>query len=118
MHKIRKQKVQSQLRKEISMLIMREVKDPRTDKLITVTNVSLTEDLKTAHVYVSVMGDDKEKEKAVKGLQHAAGFIRSRLGDEMRLQFTPDIKFMLDDTEEHRTRVLKLLMQIEESKPK
>jgi ribosome-binding factor A len=118
MHNIRKQKVESQLKREISMLIMRELKDPRTNKLISVTNVSLTNDIRAAHVYVSVMGDEKDKKGAMAGLKSAAGFIRKEIGEIIQLRYTPEIIFELDETIDEQVRVERLFKTIEEQRAK
>ncbi len=118
MHNIRKQKVESQLKREIGMLIMRELKDPRTNHLISVTNVSLTNDIRAAHVYVSVMGDEKAKKGAMAGLKSAAGFIRKEIGEIIQLRYTPEIIFELDETIDEQVRVEKLFKTIEEQRAK
>jgi len=109
---IRKQKVESQLKREISMIIMRDMKDPRVNRLITVTGVSLTNDIRIAHVYVSVMGDDKDKKGAMAGLKSAAGFIRKEIGDRIQLRYIPEIKFELDETMDERAKIDRLLLEI------
>ncbi|HPI02588.1 MAG TPA: 30S ribosome-binding factor RbfA, partial [Candidatus Goldiibacteriota bacterium] len=80
MQGIRKQKVESLMKREISTIIMREVKDPRIG-FVTVHSVSLTNDLREAHIYISVMGDEEQKKKSLEGLRQASGFIRGQVGD-------------------------------------
>lgn len=65
MNNIRKQRVESAIRKEISTILMRDIKDPRVS-FVSVTHVSLTNDIRIAHVYVSIMGDKETKEKTWK----------------------------------------------------
>lgn len=115
MNKLRKLKIESQLKRVIAMLILQEVRDDRVG-FVTVTHVSLTNDYKQAHIYVSIMGDEKKQDKCMAGLKHAVGFIRSRVAEEIRMQYVPEMVFKLDDTEEHRTRVLSLLKEIEDQK--
>jgi len=115
MHKIRKQKVESTMKKEISGIIMRDIKDPRV-KLVAINEVSLTNDLKTAHVYITIIGDDKERKKTLAGLKSAAGFIRKEIGERIRLRYNPGLVFSVDDKIEQRDRVLKLLKTIEEGR--
>lgn len=98
------------------MIIMRDLKDPRVNKLISVTHVSLTNDIRAAHVYVSVMGDDKEKKGAMAGLKNAAGYIRKEIGEIIQLRYTPEIKFELDDTLDEQVRVARIFRTIEEQK--
>jgi len=111
---IRKKKVESQLKREISGIIMRDIKDPRV-KMVSVHGVSLTNDLRIAHVYVSVMGDEKEKKRVMAGLKNASGFIRKEIGDRIRIRYNPELKFTIDETIEQQARVMKLLKTIEET---
>ncbi|PKL92788.1 MAG: ribosome-binding factor A [Candidatus Goldiibacteriota bacterium HGW-Goldbacteria-1] len=115
MQGIRKQKVESLMKREISTIIMREVKDPRVG-FVSVHSVSLTNDLKSAHVYISVMGDEDKKKKSLEGLQKASGFIRGQVGDAIKIRYTPEIIFKLDNSYEERLRVEGLFRQIEEEK--
>lgn len=103
------------MKREISEIIMRDLKDPRV-KLTSVTRVSLTNDLKTAHVYISVIGGEKEKKGAMGGLISAAGFIRHEVGERIEIRYNPELRFAIDDTMEEQTRVLKLIKQIEDEK--
>jgi ribosome-binding factor A len=118
MKSMRKLKVESQMKREISMIIMRDIKDPRAHKLISVTGVSLTNDLRAAHVYVSIMGDDKAKRGGLAGLKSAAGFVRKEIGESMNLQFTPEIIFALDDTLDEQARLEGLFKKIEDQRAK
>lgn len=115
MQGIRKQKVESLMKREISTIIMREVKDPRVG-FVSVHSVSLTNDLKSAHIYISVMGDEEQKKKSLEGLQKASGFIRGQVGDAIKIRYTPEIIFKLDNSYEERLRVEGLFRQIEEEK--
>ena len=115
MHKIRKARVESVLKREIATLVLQEIKDPRL-AFTTVTGVSLTSDLKTAHVYVSIMGDDEAKKRSMEALQAASGFARKQVGDNVRMQYTPKIVFTLDNALDDRARIDRLLKEIEDSK--
>jgi ribosome-binding factor A len=114
MKNIRKQKVESQLKREISMIIMQDMKDPRVNRLISVTRVSLTNDIRAAHVYVSVMGGEKDKKGAMAGLKSAAGFIRKEIGERIQLRYIPEIIFELDDTLDEQLRVERIFKTIQE----
>jgi ribosome-binding factor A len=115
MHKIRKARVESVLKREIAMLILQEIKDPRIN-LVTVTGVSLTQDLKVAHVYVSVMGDEEAKIRSLQILTNASGFMRLKVGENVRMQFTPKIIFAIDNALDEKARIDRLLKQIEDEK--
>jgi len=114
MNKIRTARVESAIKREIATAILLEVKDPRIG-FVSVTGVSLTKDYKIAHVFVSIMGDEKAKKKSLAGLKAGAGFFRHYIGENVRLQFTPEIIFEIDTTLDERARIDGLLQQIEES---
>lgn len=88
------------LKEEISMILLREVKDPRIG-FITITKVMLSGDLRHARVYFTMYGEGKEREDASEALQHAGGYIRSRLGKRLRLRYIPDLVFRYDDSIEY-----------------
>jgi len=117
MNIIRKKRLESLLKREISMIIMREIKDPRVH-FVTVTNVSLTNDYKIAHVYVSIMGDEKEKEKNLQGLKNASGFIRKLIGESIKIRYNPEVIFKIDDSFEKQDKIFKILKEIEDNKNK
>ena len=77
--------------------IIRELKDPRIPELISITNVSVTKDLKFAKVYVSIFQQNCDKEAAIKGLNNSAGFVRREIGRRVQLRYTPEFTFILDD---------------------
>lgn len=110
----RSQRLAQLLREEISRLLQREVKDARIG-LVTVTGVEVTPDLKHATVYVEVSGDDDErKQETLEGLESAAGFMRTRLGRELRIRRAPELRFELDRTQERARRIHELLSQVRE----
>ncbi|MEI7542269.1 MAG: 30S ribosome-binding factor RbfA [bacterium] len=115
MHKIRKARVESVLKREIATLVLQEIKDPRL-AFATVTGVSLTDDLKVAHVYVSIMGDDEAKKRSMEALNASSGFVRKQVGDNVRMQYTPKIVFKLDNALDDRARIDRLLKEIEDAK--
>jgi ribosome-binding factor A len=103
------ERVQNLLRSEISMILLRKIKDPRV-ALVTVTEVDASPDLKHARVWVSVLQDDKEE--VLVGLRSAAGFIRSELMKVLHLRPMPILSFDLDRALERGARTLDLLDQI------
>lgn len=115
MNKIRKARVESVLKREIATLLLQEIKDPRL-AFSTVTGVSLTSDYKTAHVYVSIMGDEEAKKRSMEALHASSGFVRKQVGDNVRMQFTPKILFVLDNALDDRARIDRLLKEIEDTK--
>lgn len=87
---IRATRVGEQMKKELSDIIGRKLKDPRIG-FVTVTDVRVTGDLQQAKVYISVLGDDEQRENTLKALEKAKGFIRSEIGQRIRLRKTPEI---------------------------
>ncbi len=108
----RTQRVGPLLKEEIARLLQREVKDTRIGA-VTVTDVEVTPDLKHATVYVQAAGDESRKAEALEGLASAAGFIRSRLGRDLRIRRTPELQFAIDRTQERAARIHELLSQVD-----
>ncbi len=82
---------------EIGRIIQQELKDTRLG-FITVTMVKLTPDLRQAWVYVSVLGDEVTKEKAKEGLESASGYVKKLIGERIKMRYTPEITFELDES--------------------
>lgn len=104
----RQQRLADQLRAELSRIVLREMRDPRVG-FATLTEVRLSSDLRHARVYVSVMGDDEEKEATLEALESAEGFLRGRIGQRMRLRHIPELAFVLDETLDRSERIERLL---------
>ena len=104
----RSERVQELLLKEISALIQRGLKDPRIG-FSTVTTVDLTDNLKHAKVYVSVLGNESEQQETIEGLTNASGFIRGSLGISLNLRYIPVLEFILDETAEHVAKINKII---------
>jgi ribosome-binding factor A len=113
----RQRRVSELLKVEVSHILQREVTDPRVG-FVTVTEVTVTPDLREARVFVSVMGERERREEALKGLQHAAGFVRTQLARRIDLRVTPEVTFALDDSLERGTRVVSLLEQLDAQRKK
>ena len=105
----RSQRVSDLLREEIADIIMHKLKDPRIG-FITVTGVDLTDDLKIAIVYVSVLKEE-EKTATLAILNAAKSFIRSELSKRVRLRYIPSVDFKTDASIEYGSKIDKLLDQ-------
>ncbi|NLM44661.1 MAG: 30S ribosome-binding factor RbfA [Clostridiales bacterium] len=105
-------RISEELKKEISKIVMNELKDPRISAMCSIVSVETTPDLKYAKVYVSIYGNKEEKERTFKGLKNASGFIRRRLGDEIKIRYLPEIQFILDDSIEHGVKITEILNEI------
>ena len=106
----RSQRVGDLLREEIADIIMHKLKDPRIG-FITVTGVDLTDDLKIAIVYVSVLKEE-EKTTTLDILNAAKSFIRSEVSKRVRLRYIPSIDFRTDASIEYGSKIEKLLDDI------
>ncbi len=106
----RSQRVSDLLREEISDIIFFKLKDPRIG-FLTVTGVDITDDLKIAVVYVSILKEE-EKKSTLDILQAARSFIRSELSKRLKMKFIPSINFRLDTSAEYGSRIEELLSEI------
>lgn len=111
-------RISEEVRKEISNIVQNELKDPRLPKLISITAVNVTKDLRYAKVYTSVMGTDEEKKNAIEGLKSAAGFIRREIGHRVQLRYTPELLFELDNSIEQGVHIAKLIENTMKEKEK
>ena len=108
----RPERIADTLREEITQIVGYELEDPRLT-MVTVTDVRVADDLRDASVYVTVEGDEKEHDEALRALQHAAPFVRKQLGFALNLRHTPALHFVRDTVEEKATLVDALLRGIE-----
>jgi ribosome-binding factor A len=105
----RSQRVSDLLRKEIADIIMYKLKDPRIG-FITVTGVDVTDDIKIARIYVSILKDE-ERKTTIEILNSAKSFIRSELSKRLRMKFIPSIEFRLDTSIESGHKIERLLKE-------
>jgi ribosome-binding factor A len=110
----RKDRVGDQIKKEVSQIIQRELKDPGIG-FVTVTGVELSPDLKNARIFYSVLGDEQKRQKSDQALNRAVFFIQHEIGKKMRLKYTPKIKFVYDHSLEKGARIEKALEKIRSS---
>jgi len=110
----RARRIEGQLKRLLSELIRREVKDPRVG-LITITAVSVTRDLSHAKVYFTPFAGIGDPEIALEALQHAAGYLRIQVRNQMRLRTAPELVFQLDDSLERGARLSTLIHDAVES---
>src|SRR5206468_7065877 len=111
-------RVNQLIKEEVSMLLQRELKDPRLG-FVTVTEVDTAKDLRQAKVFVSVLGGDEQWKASIAALTSARGFIRNWLRQHLDLRVTPELVFRPDRSMEHAARIqalLKALPGTEESR--
>ncbi|MGS4047093.1 30S ribosome-binding factor RbfA [Staphylococcus pseudintermedius] len=108
---MRAERVGEQMKKELMDIINNKLKDPRVG-FLTITDVQPTNDLSLAKVYLTVLGSDKEHENTFKGLEKAKGFIKSEIGQRMRLRIVPDLQFEYDESIEYGNRIERLIQDL------
>lgn len=96
MDKKRLGRISQEIKKEVSNLIANEVNNPKVSPMTSVTDVEVTPDLQFSKIYISVLGDDKDRENTLEGLESAKGFIKYELGKRLSLRNIPDITFIND----------------------
>lgn len=109
----RPERVADMLREEIAQIVGYELEDPRLT-MVTVTDVRVSDNLRDARVYVTVVGDEAEHQTALAALRHAAPYVRKQLGFALSLRHTPEIHFVRDTVEEQGQRVDQLLEEIKQ----
>ena len=110
------ERISEEVRREVSNIILNELKDPRVSKMISVTNASVTKDMRYAKIFVSIMADDEEKKSVFEGLKNSAGFIRKEIGNRINLRYTPEVIFEIDNSIEYGMKISSLLKQISSEK--
>jgi ribosome-binding factor A len=104
----RKARVAEVIRQVAAETILFQFRDPRV-KMVTVIRAEVSGDLQNAKVYVSIMGSERDQRIGLHALQHAAGFVQSKLADRMKTRFIPLITFVLDEGLKNSINVMKLL---------
>lgn len=116
MNNKRVQRISEEIRKVVSDLIFNRLNDPRINSMTSVTRVEVTRDLSFAYIYISVLGDEKEKEDSLLGLNSAKGFIRKEIGSRVEMRHIPEPIFRLDESIEQAIHMTKLIEEV--NKPK
>ncbi|MBB5335918.1 30S ribosome-binding factor RbfA [Pectinatus brassicae] len=111
---VRVEKIQEQIKHEVSQIILRGLKDPRIG-FVTITSVDVSSDLRNARIYVSILGNDKQFEDTWQGLKNSVGYIRQELAKHMRLRYVPQLSFYPDTTMEYSAHIQKLINKIHQS---
>jgi ribosome-binding factor A len=107
----RLEKAAEAIRSVVSMAILAELKDPRV-RDVTVTHVEVSPDLRYAKVHVSIMGDETQQRLSLRGLQHAAGFLQSKIAERIEIRYTPRLSFLLDQGVKHSIAIAKILQEV------
>ena len=112
----RTERLNKVIKQEISRLLEREVNDPRLSNSISVTEVSVSPDLKYAKVSVSILGNETDKIEMLAGFNAASGFLRKKLASHLKLRCVPQLSFHYDNSIEQGARLLKLIEQASNTK--
>ncbi len=107
-HFKRADRVGDLIKREISEMLIRGIKDPRIG-LVTITRVNISDDLRVAKVYFSIMGGKEDRERNLQGLNSAKGFIKRELGKRIHLRYMPDITFKFDPSLEYADHINRLM---------
>jgi ribosome-binding factor A len=110
----RAERVAEGIREEVAKFLSTEAKDPRIQGLVTVTAVDVTPDLRSARIFVSIMGTEEEKASTLEGLDSLAGYLRGQLARALRLRFAPELAFRIDPSVERAARIEALLSRIKD----
>jgi ribosome-binding factor A len=114
----RHERVGEEIAHEINAMLAGELKDPRLEGNVCVSEVRVQPDMKHARVFVSVRTENsKEQSEAIKALEHASGYIRHELIERLHLRRLPDLHFALDLSQEHMERIEQLLKQMKAGRP-
>ncbi len=114
--RIRPGRVAEQLRMDVADILQNDLKDPRLG-LVTCTRVDLTNDLRHAKVYVSVLGEEKEKDSSMQALESATGYVRRQLARRLGLRVSPEIVFVFDPSVEYSIRLEGLIEDTKRRSP-
>lgn len=113
----RSARVASLIKQEVSQMLISGIKDDRVGAgMVSITDVDVSGDLQHAKIFVSIYGTDEARAETMEGLRAATGFVRSELGQRIRLRRTPEVLFKEDRSVERGTRVLSLINQISQER--
>jgi len=103
------------IREVVAASILTDLRDPRVEN-VTVISVEVTPDMREAKVFVSVMGDETQKNLSIRGLQNAAGFLQSKIANRLDTRYTPRLRFEIDRGQENAMAVSEILARIQREK--
>ena len=109
---VKNTRINSEVMRELSRIISREIKDPRISPMTSVVSVEVAPDLKTCKAYISVLGDEQAQADTLAGLQSAHGFIKRELARTVNLRNTPDIRFVMDQSIEYGVNMSRKIDEI------
>jgi ribosome-binding factor A len=108
----RAERVSTLIRKEISELLQEQVHDPRLKGFISITEVTTSDDLKNTKVFISILGDETEKDDVLKGFVAATGYFRTQLSKRLLLRQVPELSFHIDNSIERGSKLINLIDKV------
>lgn len=105
-------RISEEVRKVVSDLLFNGLKDPRIKPMTSVTRVEVTRDLRFARIYISILGDEIEKQETIEGFKNAKGYIRREIGNRIDLRYVPEPIFILDQSIEEAINLSKLIDEV------
>ncbi len=111
------EKVQELMKQELSKIILQDIKDPRVG-FVTVTKVRVTSDLRSARIFVSLMGDEAQMKDCWRGLERSLPFLRREIGRRVRLRYTPALSLELDKSLSYSAHIQELLLRVQKDERK
>ena len=109
---LRNERVRKTLMKEISDILLKNIKDPKISGLISITDVEVSHDNSYTKVFYSILADSGKKEEIMEAIKKNTPKIRYEIGKRIRLRLTPELKFILDETLERSSRITELIDKI------
>ena len=111
----RNRRISEEIRKVVSDLLLRGLKDPRISKFTSVTDVKTTKDLRFSYIFISVYDPNADRKETVEALNRAKGFIRNEIGRSIDLRYTPEPIFKEDDSVDNAMHIQKILSEVSSS---
>ena len=108
-------RVAALIQEHLATVLAYRIRDPRVG-FATVTHVEVSDDLKYARVFYSVMGDEAQRQKTAVGLEQAKGFFQKGLAQHLKLRFTPHLEFLMDDSYDQGMKIDKIIQKLNEEK--
>ncbi len=108
----RTERIAEAIKKEVSDLLMREIRDPRIG-FASITDVEVSGDLRLVKIFISVLGDEQQKNDTMAGLESAKGLIRSTIGKRVQLRYTPEVVLKLDESIARGARINAILKEVD-----
>ncbi len=107
-------RIDEEVKRALSGIIMNDVKDDRLSRMASVTHVEITPDLMYGKVFISVLDTDKKRDASIEALNHGASFIRTKLAKAVNIRRVPELTFVLDDSIEYSIKIAKLLDEVKD----